>query len=67
MLTTAPRIALRFDAEILEGGYIRYVSTKLPGFRVLCEPGEDPRPLIQQAAHAFIPLALKAWAEDRAG
>ena len=53
------RISVQLDPEEMEGGYTRYISEDLPGFRILCEPNENPIPLIERAMEKFIPVYVK--------
>lgn len=53
-------LTFTLEPEELEGGYTRYASSDLPGFRILCQPRENPIPLIEEAASAFIPTAISA-------
>lgn len=64
MPTITYSIEFTLTPEALEGGYARYTSEELPGFRVLCEPNENPIPLFEIALQAFLPPLLQA-AENR--
>lgn len=59
-------LTIKLTPEELEGGYIRYTSDDLPGFRVLCEPEENPIPLIRDAIMLFMPPMLRAAMKVRA-
>lgn len=59
-MSTTLELTFTLVPESLEGGYTRYVSSDLPGFRILCEPNESPFPLIERAAAKFIPAAIAA-------
>ena len=61
-LNTATTLEIRFELkpEELDGGYTRYTSDDLPGFRILCEPNENPISLIESAIYDFIPPLVKA-------
>ena len=58
----ATTIELKFTLrpEELEGGYTRYTTEDLPGFRLLCEPDENPIPLIERAIAKFMPIFIDA-------
>jgi hypothetical protein len=64
MPTITYSLAFTLIPETLEGGYARYTSQELPGFRVLCEPNENPIPLFESALQAFLPPLIQA-AEKR--
>jgi len=59
-MSTTLELKITLKPEELEGGYIRYTSEDLPGFRILCEPGENPIPLIGRAMGKFMPAWLAA-------
>ena len=52
----ATTIELKFTLrpEKLEGGYTRYTTEDLPGFRLLCEPEENPIPLLEKIGRAHV-------------
>ena len=56
-MSTTIELKITLKPEALEGGYTRYTTDELPGFRILCEPKENPMPLIERAIHKFLP----AW------
>jgi hypothetical protein len=58
-------LTIKLTPEEMGGGYTRYISDDLPGFRVLCEPKENPLPLLQDAITAFLPPMLRAAAKDK--
>lgn len=58
-------LTINLTPEEMEGGYTRYTSDDLPGFRVLCEPKENPLPLLRDAITAFLPPMLRAAAKGR--
>ena len=60
MMTTTLEIRATIEPEQLEGGYIRYTSADLPGFRLLCEPSENPITLMESALREFMPPLLTA-------
>jgi len=53
-------LTFTLSPETLEGGYTRYSSSDLPGFRILCEPKESPLPIIQSALKEFMPPMMLA-------
>jgi hypothetical protein len=58
-------LTIKLTPEELEGGYTRYISDDLPGFHVLCEPEENPIPILQDAITAFMPSMLRAAMKDK--
>lgn len=66
-MSTILELTFTLEPEGLEGGYTRYASSDLPGFRILCEPGENPIPLIERAAHKFFPAFIAAAMRPRPG
>jgi hypothetical protein len=65
-MSTTLELKIKLKPEELEGGYIRYTSEDLPGFRILCEPQENPIPLIENAMNKFMPAWLSAAMKGRA-
>jgi hypothetical protein len=61
-MNTRIELRITLNPETIEGGYTRYTTKEMPGFRVLCEPREDPIPLIEHAIHRFMPPWLNASA-----
>lgn len=59
-MSTTIELRITLKPEALEGGYTRYTTDELPGFRILCEPKENPIPLIERAIHKFLPAWLTA-------
>lgn len=59
-MSTTIELRITLKPEALEGGYTRYTTDDLPGFRILCEPKENPIPLIERAIHKFLPTWLTA-------
>jgi hypothetical protein len=59
-MTTTIELKFTLRPEELEGGYTRYATEDLPGFRLLCEPNENPIPLIERAITKFIPPFIAA-------
>jgi len=59
-MSTKIELRITLKPEALEGGYTRYTTDELPGFRILCEPRENPFPLIDRAIHKFMPAWLTA-------
>jgi hypothetical protein len=59
-MTTTIELKFTLRPEELEGGYTRYTTEDLPGFRLLCEPSENPIPLIERAITKFIPAFIAA-------
>jgi hypothetical protein len=59
-MSTTIELRITLNPEALEGGYTRYTTDELPGFRILCEPKENPIPLIERAIHKFMPPWLTA-------
>jgi hypothetical protein len=53
-------LTIKLKPEALDGGYTRYTTDDLPGFRILCEPKENPIPLIRDAMEKFMPPMLAA-------
>ena len=56
-------LTIKLTPEDMEGGYTSYTSEDLPGFRILCQPKENPLPLLQDAIKAFLPPMLRAAAQ----
>jgi len=59
-MNTKIELSITLSPEDMGGGYTRYTTEQMPGFRILCEPKEDPIPLIQHAIDKFMPLWLDA-------
>ena len=53
-------LKIKLSPEQLEGGFTRYTTEELLGFRILCEPNENPIPLIERAVQVFMPAWIKA-------
>lgn len=65
-MSTTIELKITLKPEAQDGGYTRYTTDELPGFRILCEPKENPIPLIDRAIHKFIPAWLMVAMKGKA-